>query len=208
MSKRSKSSKRWHFTLHNPNVGDYGDMFSTGGYVKFAFWQVVRGDFVTVEGYVETNKPASLSRMDRLIPNAFWEMLHVSQTVAIAHLQNQKNRIQGPWTIGEKTRQGQRNDLLTFNDPVTNDTVQQLEDEPVLHVVPGTYSLEEGVLHYEEPQFHSSRELFKDKISSIGTLQADIAQEFLESEDFEEPEFPPSDEEETDYLDTDKFYFY
>ncbi len=221
----SKRSKRWNFTLHNPNVDDYSTMFNDGGYASYAMWQVERSDFITVVGYVEMHKQASLSRMERLVPRAFFEICRgvLNQSHYLMILHKSQLRIDGPWEIGTKFNQGKRTDLMPFA-LVTNDTSNSVVNDEVVPASPGVYEFADEVLHftpydsakviddhvmhrscggfqgmsYEEPV---DEEGFNDNRYNIGSLQADAAQEDL---DFDETEYEhwdyPDYDPEDDYI--------
>ncbi len=220
----SKRSKRWNFTLHNPNVDDYSTMFNDGGYASYAMWQVERSDFVTVVGYVEMHRQASLSRMERLVPRAFFEICRgvLNQSHYLMILHKSQLRVDGPWEIGTKFNQGKRTDLKPFP-LVTNDTSNSVVNDEVEEAKPGVYEFADEVLHFtpydsakviDDHVMHRStgefqgisysgavdEEGYNDNGYNIGSLQADAAQEQLdydetEYEHWDYPDYAPEDED-------------
>jgi len=108
--------RNWLFTLNHPDA-----QLELDG-VQYAVWQKEIGENGTphYQGYIEMDRVCRLSAMKKLIPRAHFEPRRGTQQQAIDYCTKQETRVEGPFSIGEPKKQGERTDLKAAAELVLN----------------------------------------------------------------------------------------
>ncbi len=104
--------------MNNPTCSDFSTYIKTCEWIRFATWQLERVTTTHIQGYIELNKQAPLSRMSTLFPRANFEVCRGNQRQCMDYVNKQESRIQGPWSCGIKSSQGVRTDINDIRDKV------------------------------------------------------------------------------------------
>lgn len=113
-SKESKVCRRIVFTCNNPKLSgeEFKEKFVTEFNPRFLVFQLERGEENTphFQGYAEFDKPRSYGPISKKMD--CW--CHQAEKPAEANIKycTKEGRDDGPWTHGDSTGQGKRNDLL------------------------------------------------------------------------------------------------
>lgn len=116
-STRAPRARRWCFTLNNPVTTE----LAFPDKVKYAIYQLEQGESGTphLQGYLEADTTVSLPWLKNSIsPRAHWEPARGSQQSNVDYCSKEQGRLEGPWTFGKKSAQGQRSDLAQACDLV------------------------------------------------------------------------------------------
>ncbi len=105
-------------THNNPDIEDYSKYITVGEWVRFAVWQVERVNTNHIQGYVELNKAAELSRMRLVFPGCHLVNAAGSHAQCVAYCTKAESRVDGPWECGDRARPGTRTDINTIRDKV------------------------------------------------------------------------------------------
>lgn len=120
------TSKNWTFTLNNPE-----DAQAPAGWpVKYVAWQLEKGEEGTphLQGYVELHKTARITGLKKINGQAHWEIRMGTQEQAIAYVEKEDTRVEGPWSNGEKAPgRGTRTDLAVACDVAMNEGIEALK---------------------------------------------------------------------------------
>lgn len=122
-------SRFWCFTVNNPEGNINVDL---QGKVRYAVWQHEVGEAGTehYQGYLELNRTRRLAFVKKILPDAHFEVRRGTAEQAIAYCKKDEGRLDGPWEIGERVQQGQRNDIRAFhNSIVLGKTNRELMEE-------------------------------------------------------------------------------
>jgi len=110
--------RRWCFTLNNPPPGALFTLLPQG--VKFVFWSLEKGESGTphFQGYIHMRDPARLAKMIKLIAplKAHWALAKGSEEQNIAYCSKPEGHLDGPWELGERSKQGERTDLKPYEE--------------------------------------------------------------------------------------------
>lgn len=118
LSKNSRRSRRWVFTLNNPSDADsVPDEWASWAYLV---WQKERGEEGTphLQGFVCWSKPASLAFCKSQSPRAHWEIARGTLDQCVAYCTKKETRELGPWVRGHKPQPGKRNDIIDVTEAI------------------------------------------------------------------------------------------
>ncbi|UPW41357.1 replication associated protein [Dipodfec virus UA06Rod_119] len=81
------------------------------GKAKFAVGQIEQGSHLHLQYYVQTEKRVRLNYLKNICPKTHWEQAKGTPEQNIAYCSKASTRIAGPWSFGELSGQGKRNDI-------------------------------------------------------------------------------------------------
>lgn len=136
---RNARYRRWCFTQNNPQQHVPSGLFPADEKVKYVIYNTEQGENGTIhwQGYVEFDRPMSLTGVKGYLPHAHWEHARGSRQQCIDYCSKEDTRVPGtePVVIGEvERRPGKRNDLQDVMEFVKNGaTIRQVyEDYPMV----------------------------------------------------------------------------
>lgn len=103
--------RNWFFTCHDT---DWSPKEIPTEKVKYAVWQLERGEKTQkdhLQGYIEFHAQMTMTAMKKIHSTANWQERKGTQQQVIDYCTKEETRVDGPWTIGELKKQGQRTDL-------------------------------------------------------------------------------------------------
>lgn len=113
-------TKNWVFTLNNPTYDGPTllDLLSTiAGFVVFQKEQGAQGT-IHFQGYIQCTIRKRLTSVKKILPTAHWEPARGTPEQCETYCTKTDTRIEGPWTSGQVTTQGQRGDVVAFRDAI------------------------------------------------------------------------------------------
>ncbi len=118
MDNRLRRSRRWCFTINNPDQEDQRDDPQTWLQFRYLVWQKEEGLELTdhLQGYVVWTNSRSLGAMKLVNPRAHWEKARGTTEQNIKYCTKQESHIAGPWERGVRPQPGKRNDLFDVQD--------------------------------------------------------------------------------------------
>ncbi len=124
----------------------------------YLVWQQEKGgegNNVHLQGYLELATRRSLSWLkDNFSATAHYEKRRGSQVQAIDYCKKADTRMDGPWELGERKKQGQRQDIINFRNAVKEGKRKRelVEDMPLmLCKFPKYYNLLQGIYRPKRP---------------------------------------------------------
>lgn len=120
MTSRALRSRAWIGTLNNPNPAAFPADDPSTWVTQFLSYQKERGEG-TLENpagtehyqiYLLLANAKTLSAMRNINPRVHWEVRKGTHEQALAYVNKDESRIDGPWTFGNPPEPGKRNDLL------------------------------------------------------------------------------------------------
>lgn len=132
----SRTARRWCFTVGKEFVD--GELFTElPPRAAFIIWQLEKApttDYLHYQGYVRMNNACTLGQIKRLLCNeAHIEKANGSEEKNIEYCSKAESKIDGPWELGERAKQGNRTDLASLVKMVqegeTNNAIAKQEPE-------------------------------------------------------------------------------
>lgn len=158
------TSKRWVFTLNNPDdIGiTFDDVLSWK--CRYIVFQREVGESGTphFQGCIFFDKSARLAALKKICKFAHWEPMRGNADQAIDYCTKEETRTAGPWEDGNRpvSRQGKRTDLETFSEAVKRgDNVNELWDNHTTVMVKYVRGANEAINHFAARNFPSKRDI-------------------------------------------------
>jgi len=120
------TSRSWVFTLNNPQPEE--DPKGWTERVAWCTWQREKGENGTehLQGYLQLHRKGRISVLKKVNARAHWEARRGTHEEALAYVSKEESRVDGPWSYGTPTRQGERTDVLAFLEAAATVTEYQL----------------------------------------------------------------------------------
>ncbi len=158
-SKKQTKARYWCFTINNPTDEDDPAGWEKPSAIR---WQKEKGDDGTVhyQGYCEFKQQQALTAMKKINGRAHWETRKGSQIEAVAYVEKEDTRIEGPWEKGELSGgQGARTDLYEVGKAIIAGVkIKEIsEDAPQLYIQFGRGMEKLAALHAPKYKHHETR---------------------------------------------------
>lgn len=113
-------NKNWCFTWNNPSLDSVGLADILFPHASYLVFQLEVGECGTThfQGYVQFTTRKRLTTIKGYLPQAHWEIARGSAEANRTYCTKSESRVDGPWTFGTITRQGQRRDVEAFRDAI------------------------------------------------------------------------------------------
>lgn len=110
----SRTARRWLFTLGKEFTE--GQLFTElPDKAAFTIWQLEKAPstgYLHYQGYIRMKNGCTLGQVKALFPQeVHLEQCKGTEEQNIEYCSKEESRMDGPWTLGEKAKQGKRNDL-------------------------------------------------------------------------------------------------
>lgn len=115
----STRSRSWVFTINNPGVLAGSNLFPDALWLNY---QHEKGENGTphYQGHVVFKTVKSLKQLKKMQPTGHYEVRRGTAEQADMYVNKEETRIGGPWTFGEKPKQGRRSDLDSVREAIVD----------------------------------------------------------------------------------------
>lgn len=144
---QSNPSRRWIFTINNPQATPTEVQEALKEKVNYLVFQKEKGNnegTVHYQGFLILKKPERMAAMKKIFPTAHLEVPNGTDDQNEAYCTKEDTRIEGPFFLGKRTSQGKRSDLEDVVEKIaTGATIFQLAEECPKQVIKYSRGIEQ-----------------------------------------------------------------